>query len=131
MKRPRLVVADNHAKMRAALRELLEPAYDVVAAVADGEAALNAADRYAPDAILLDISLPGINGLEVAHYLKRKRPEVRIIFVTVHSDRAYAAEAFRLGAAGYIVKRALVKELPAAIEKVLNGEYYRSPSVSE
>ncbi|MBV8550586.1 MAG: response regulator transcription factor [Acidobacteriaceae bacterium] len=130
MSRPRLVVADNHPQMSAALRDLLEPAYDVVAVVADGRAALEAAEQYEPDGIVLDIAMPGMNGLEVAQRLRKSRPGVRIIFVTVHSDQAYVAEAFRLGAQGFVVKRALVTELPTAIAEILRGGSYRSPSIA-
>jgi DNA-binding NarL/FixJ family response regulator len=109
---------------------MLTPGYDVVAVVGDGESAVEAAESQQPDILLLDISLPFLSGIAVARKVKKDFPAMRIVFVTAHAERAYLREAFRAGANGYVVKRALVAELAPSLEAALNGQTYRSPSVA-
>src|SRR5205807_6996042 len=97
MKRPRVLLADDHRLLREAFAQLLGPNCDVVGAVADGRALLAAAKELRPDVVVLDIAMPLLNGLDAARQLKRLMPEIRLIFLTVSEDPDLAAEAFRVG----------------------------------
>jgi DNA-binding NarL/FixJ family response regulator len=127
MRPARLVLADDHALVLAGLRKLLEPEFEVVAAVEDGRALVEAVVRLRPDVVLLDISMPLLNGLEAARQLKERAPESKLIFVTMHADVDYVAEAMRAGASGYLLKRSAAGELVAAIRRVLDGGAYVTP----
>jgi DNA-binding NarL/FixJ family response regulator len=98
MTRPRVLLADDHRLLREAFAQLLEPNCDVVGAVADGRALLQAVPKLRPDVIVLDIAMPLLNGLDAARQLKRWMPAVKVIFLTVSEDPDLAAEAFRVGA---------------------------------
>ncbi len=130
MNRPRVVIAEDHPSTQEVLRQMLTPGYEVVAVVGDGESAVEAAETQQPDILLLDISLPFLSGIAVARKVKKTYPEMRIVFVTAHAERAYLREAFRAGANGYVVKRALVAELAPSLDAALHGQTYRSPSVA-
>jgi two-component system response regulator DesR len=125
--RPRVVIAEDFVLIQEHMRQLLQPGCDVVATVEDGDAALEAAAAYTPDILVMDISLPGISGFAVAEKLTREQPKVAVIFVTAHSDRGYADRAFEIGVKGYVLKRAMQTELPAAVHRVMAGLRYRSP----
>lgn len=129
MKRSRVLLADDHRLMLEGLQRLLHDHYEVVGAVEDGRAAVEAALQLRPDLILLDISMPVLNGFEVARQLKSRVPECRIIFLTMHADPMYATEAFRAGGAGYILKRSAATELIHAVEVILEGKPYATPVV--
>jgi len=111
------------------IRRVIQSDCDIVAAVEDGEAALDAVAAHTPDILLLDVSLPGINGFTVAERLKHANSPVNVIFVTAHRDKTYADRAFEIGAKGYILKGNIRTELPAAIRAVTGGGCYRSPLV--
>src|SRR5207253_5017681 len=111
MRRPRVLLADDHRLLREAFAQLLEPVCDVVGAVADGRALLAAAQELRPDIVVLDIAMPLLNGLDAARQLKRLVPDVRLIFLTVSEDPDLAAEAFRAGASGYLIKNSAASEL--------------------
>jgi DNA-binding NarL/FixJ family response regulator len=128
--RPRLLLADDHTLLLEGIRLLLEPEFDLVGSVEDGQALLAAAKALKPDIILLDISMPVLNGIDAAHRLRELLPSARVIFVTMHSDPDYVAEAFRAGARGYILKRAAASELLTAIREVMKGNHYVSPLVT-
>jgi DNA-binding NarL/FixJ family response regulator len=128
--RPRLLLADDHSLVIAGFKKLLEPEFEVVATVEDGRALVSRAVELEPDVILLDISMPLLNGLEAARQLHKLRPGIKLIFVTVHSEPDYAAEAFRAGASGYILKRSAATELVAAIRAVLSGRTYITSLIS-
>ena len=121
MKRPRVLLADDHRLLREAFAQLLEPGCDVVGAVADGRALLAAAPELRPDIVVLDIAMPLLNGLDAARQLKRLMPEVKLIFLTVSEDPDLAAEAFRAGASGYLLKNSAASELFKAIQEVSRG----------
>src|SRR3954468_13712366 len=104
MTRPRIVLADDHRLLREAFARLLEADCDVVGAVADGRALLDAAAVLRPDVVVLDVAMPLLNGLDAARRLKEDLPEVRVIFLTMSEDPDVAAEAFRVGASGYVLK---------------------------
>jgi two-component system response regulator DesR len=122
-----VVIAEDYVLIQEHMRQVLLPECDVVAAVEDGDAALAAVAAHAPDILVLDVSLPGLNGFAVAEKLQRSQPDVKVIFVTAHSDRDYVERAFEIGVKGYVLKRAMGAELPAAIRQVFAGSRYRSP----
>jgi DNA-binding NarL/FixJ family response regulator len=131
MKRPRVLIADDHALVTEGFRRLLEPHYVVVGIVGNGEALLDAARRLQPDVVLIDISMPLINGIDAARRVRAKAPQAKLIFVTMHAERAYLTEAFRAGASGYLLKRCAASELRVAIEAVLEGGTYVTPLIEQ
>ena len=127
MKRPRVLLADDHRLLREAFAQLLAPGCDVVGAVADGRALLAEAPALRPDIVILDISMPLLDGLDAGRQLKAMMPEVRLIFLTVSEDFELAAEALRLGASGYLLKNSAASELIKAIQDVFEGRPYVTP----
>jgi DNA-binding NarL/FixJ family response regulator len=128
--RPRLLLADDHTLLLDGIRMLLEPEFELVGCVEDGQALLTAAMDCKPDVILLDISMPILNGIDAAHQLKKILPSAKLIFVTMHADADFVTGAFRAGAAGYLLKRSAASELLTAIREVLKGNHYVSPLVT-
>src|SRR4051812_33799192 len=131
MKRPRVLLADDHRLLREAIAHLLEPSCEVVGAVGDGRALLEAAQELRPDIVVLDIAMPLLNGLDAARQLKGLMPEVRLIFLTVSEDPDLAAEAFRAGASGYLLKNSAASELFKAIQEVSQGRSYVTPLATQ
>ena len=131
MGRLRILVADDHTLLVEAFVKLLEPKYDVVGTAADGRELLIEAERLNPDIILLDLSMPKLNALDAAHQIKQKRPDAKLIFLTVNEDPGLVAEAFRLGASGYLLKNSAASELFQAIEEVSMGRAYVTPMVAQ
>lgn len=129
MSRPRVLLADDHMLVIDGLRRILEPECDVVGAVEDGRSLLQAAEQLKPDIVLLDISLPLLNGVEAARKLRKTVPAAKLIFVTMHADATYVTGAFRAGASGYVLKRCASMELVSAIQEVLQGRTYITPLV--
>ncbi len=123
-KRPRVLLADDHAMLLDAFANLLEPECDVVGTVCDGRALLAAAEQLKPDIIILDIGMPLLNGLDAARLLKKAMPDVKLIFLTMNEDPALATEAFRAGACGYLLKTSGASELMKAIEAAMKGRSY-------
>jgi DNA-binding NarL/FixJ family response regulator len=130
MKKPRLLMADDHAILLAGLRKLVEDCCEVVGTVEDGRALLETAERLKPDLILLDISMPLLNGLDAARQLKKLLPETKLLVLTMHSSPTYATEAFKMGASGYLLKQSAASELPQAIHAVLKGQIYLTPAIT-
>jgi DNA-binding NarL/FixJ family response regulator len=130
MAKPRLLIADDHELLLDGLRRLLEADFDLIGAVGDGREAVAAYEQLRPDVMLLDIGMPGLNGIEAARHVKRTFPDARVIFVTMQTDRVYVEEAFRAGASGYVVKQAAAGELIEAIRTVLLGHRYISPRIA-
>ena len=128
--RPRLLLADDHTLLLEGIRLMLEPEFDLVGTVEDGQALLAAAKTLKPDVILLDISMPVLNGIDAARRLRKLLPSAKLIFLTMHADQDYVAEAFRAGAMGYLLKRAAASELLTAIRAGLKGNHYVSPLVT-
>lgn len=128
----RLVLADDHALVRAGLRALVESMGDtqVVAEASNGSEAIKAACAHLPDVILMDISMPELNGIEALASIKRRSPRCRVIIVSMHDDSDFVVRAFHSGADGYVLKNSAPKELRLAIEAVMRGEAYASPLVS-
>ncbi len=131
MTRPRLLLADDHTLFVEALQRVLEPEFELIGAVADGRALLEAAPRLAPDVILLDLSMPLLNGIDAAQQLRRLVPEAKLVFLSMHGDPTYVTEAFRAGASGYVLKRASATELVQAIRTALRGHVYMSPLLAK
>src|SRR5512135_466441 len=129
MKR-RLLLADDHTLLLEGIRLLLEPEYELVGSVEDGLALLAAAKTLKPDVILLDISMPALNGIDAARRLRKVVPSARLIFLTMHAGPDYVAAAFQAGAMGYLLKRAAASELKTAIREVMKGNHYVSPLVT-
>ncbi|HET6325161.1 MAG TPA: response regulator transcription factor [Planctomycetaceae bacterium] len=127
MRRPRVLLADDHRLLREAFAELLKAECDVVGTAADGRALLEIAPDLRPDIVVLDIAMPLLNGLDAARQLKQTMPDVKVVFLTVSEDPDLAAEAFRVGASGYLLKNSAASELLQAIREVFEGRSYVTP----
>jgi DNA-binding NarL/FixJ family response regulator len=130
MSRPRLLLADDHVILAEGLKRLLAEDFDLVGFVEDGRELLAAAKRLVPDVVVADISMPHMNGLEAIARLKRDRPELAVVVLTMHQNPAYARRALDAGAAGYVVKHAASAELVMAIRAALRGHTFISPSIA-
>lgn len=124
-RRPRVVVAEDNSVLRYSLKLILESLYEVVGEAENGRVAVDLVEALRPDAILLDISMPVMNGFEAARLIRESQPKVRIIVVSSYSEAALIEEAFRSGAHGYVVKRSAVSQLLQALEDTLNGKDFR------
>jgi DNA-binding NarL/FixJ family response regulator len=126
MKPVRVLLVDDHTIVRAGIRSLLEklPGLDVVAEAADGREALTLAAAYTPDVVLLDIGMPGLNGLEAAARLREVAPKARIIILSMHANEEYAVRAFQAGVSGYVLKQSAIDDLATAIKTVMAGQSY-------
>ena len=131
MTRPRILIADDHSIVLAGLRKLVEEHGEVVGMVEDGQALIDTAKRLRPDIILLDIAMPLLNGLDAARRLVKLVPRSKLIFMTMQSSPTYATEAFKAGASGYLLKKSAVTELSQAIQAVLKGQHYLTPSMTK
>jgi DNA-binding NarL/FixJ family response regulator len=121
-----VLIADDHGVLRGGIRSLLkaEPDMEVVGEAADGASALQLANLLSPNVVLADISMPPPTGIEVAEQLRKSRPDIRVLVLTMHEDTMLVQEALRVGAAGYIIKRAAESELIHAIRVVAAGQTY-------
>lgn len=128
----RILIVDDHGVLRAGLRALLnsETDFQVVGEAGTSDEGLRAALELRPDIVLMDLSIPGVGGLEVTRQLRGKLPETRVIILTVHEDAALLRDAMSSGAAGYVVKRAVESELIAAIHAAVRGGVYVHPSMT-
>lgn len=131
MRRPTVLLADDHTVVMEGLRKLLEPHFEIVGAVEDGRELVAAATGLKPDIVLLDISMPGLNGFDAALQLKKHLPDAKIIFLTMYADPTYLRGAFRAGAEGYVLKRCASAELVEAIHVVLQGRTYVTPQIAK
>jgi DNA-binding NarL/FixJ family response regulator len=130
VKKPTLLLADDHAIVLDGLRRLLEPEFDVVGAVGDGWALLEAAVRLNPDVIVADISMPLLNGIEALGRLKKVRPWSRVVILSMHGEVEIAAGALRAGASAYVLKNSAAEALSHAIWEVLGGRIFVSPKIA-
>jgi len=128
----RVLLADDHAVLRAGLRLLLtgQNEFEVVAEASTGSEALSLAERLQPDLILLDLSMPGIGGMDALPTLRKIAPSAKILILTMHDDPQYLRQALKQGASGYVLKKAADAELISAIRAVLRGEMYVHPSMT-
>ncbi len=130
MKRVRVLIADDHVLLLDAFERLLESEFEVVGKATNGRELVKLALELQPEVIVGDMSMPELNGLEAARQVLSKLPETRIVLLTVHEDEVLAADAFRAGVAGYVVKRSAASELQRAINDVLAGKTYLTPLVA-
>lgn len=129
--RTRILIADDHTLVAEACRRLLEPEFEVVGIVADGRALLQSASELRPDVIILDIAMPQLNGLDAGEQIKQKHPAIKLIYLTMNPRADVAAEAFRRGASGYVLKHCSADELTIAVRRVLRNESYMSPLITK
>lgn len=127
--RPRILLADDHRIVAEGLRSLLEPEFELVDIVEDGRALLDAAAKLKPDVIIADISMPLLNGIEAIRQIKKTDTDVKVVFLTMHPDVAYAVSALEAGAMGYVLKHSAPSELTTAIRSALKGKIYVTPYI--
>ena len=125
------MIADDHAFVADACKKLLEPEYDVVATVGDGRALVRIAANLKPQVIIIDIGMPLLNGLDAGCQVTQILRSVKLVFLTMNTDPALAAEAFRRGASGYLLKTCAASELILAIREVLKGRSYLSSAIAK
>jgi len=128
--RARILIADDHVLVAEACKSLLEPEFEIVGMVADGRALLQAASELRPDVVILDISMPQLNGLDAGEQVKQKNRATKLIYLTMIQGPDVAAEAFRRGASGYVLKHCSAEELIVAVRRVLRGDSYLSPLIT-
>ena len=128
-----VLIADDHALVRAGIRALLEriPNTEVVAEASDGREAMELIAKRQPDIVLMDIAMPGLNGLEATRQIVKTWPPVRVIILSMHSSEEYVWQALKAGARGYLLKGASLAELELALSFVVRGEIYLSPPLSQ
>jgi DNA-binding NarL/FixJ family response regulator len=131
MRRATVLLADDHVVFIDGIVRILKDRYDVVGTVTDGSSLLDAAKRLRPDVIVSDISMPRLSGLEGLRQLRANHDDSRVVFLTMHGDARLAAEAFRLGAKGFVLKQSSGQELVNAIDEVLKGHTYLSAALTE
>ncbi len=130
MKPIRVLLADDHTLVRAGIRSLLQDlGVEVVAEAGDGREALELVEEHQPDVVLMDIAMPGLNGLEAAARIAAELPKVRVIMLSMHANEQYALRALRSCAAGYLLKDASATELELALMTVMHGQTYLSPAI--
>ena len=132
MKKTRFLIADDHAIVRDGIRLVLAsiPEYTIVAEANDGEEAIQLAQEYKPDIVIMDISMPRLNGIDATAVLRKEHPGIKIVILTVHDSEEYIHQILRAGANGYVLKNAGKKEILAAIKSALSGGRFFSPGVS-
>jgi DNA-binding NarL/FixJ family response regulator len=129
--KPRVIIADDHVLLAEAFEKLLSPECDVVAKVTDGRTLVETVRTVHPDIVLLDISMPLLNGLDAARLIHAIDASIRLIFVTMNDDPDLAAEAFRAGATAYLLKRSPANELLTAIRQSMRSRKYVTPLITE
>ena len=125
-----VLIADDHKLVAEACKRLLEPEFDVVCVVTDGRTLMQATEQLNPDVVILDISMPELNGLDAGKLIKQRNHKVKLIYMTMSVSADAAAEAFRRGASGYVVKQSSAEELVTAIRRVVRGQSYLSPLIT-
>lgn len=129
--RARLLIADDHMLLAEACKGLLEPEFEVIGIADNGRALLRMALELKPDLVILDISMPQLNGLDAADQIKQSLPKTKFVFLTMNLAPDVAAEAFRRGASGYVVKTAAAEELVRATRRAVRSESYLSPAITK
>src|ERR1700747_3525104 len=128
---PKVLIADDHTLVAEACKKLLEAEYEVVGTVSDGRALVRAAAELRPQLIIIDVAMPVLNGLDAGQQIKELLPSVKLVFLTMNHDADLAAEAFRRGASGYLLKTCAASELAIAVREVLKGRSYLSPMIAK
>jgi DNA-binding NarL/FixJ family response regulator len=129
----RILLADDHKILRSGLRALLEkqPGFDIVAEAENGRTAVQKSVKLSPDVVIMDISMPDLNGIEAARQIIDKSPRTKIIMLSVHSDRRFVAEVFKAGASGYLLKDCDFEELVAGVHAVVDDKTYLCPRIAD
>jgi DNA-binding NarL/FixJ family response regulator len=130
MNRPRVLLADDHRVLAEGLRSLLQPHFDVVGIESDGRELVAAAKRLDPDVVVLDISMPSLNGIDAARQMQSAGCRAKVIFLTMHREVTYAARALDAGASGFVLKHSAASELVTAIQEALKGGTYITPQIA-
>ncbi len=130
MSLPRVLLADDHRVVAEGLKGLLETKFELVGIVEDGRALLSAVAELDPDVVVLDISMPLLNGIQASEQLKKDKARAKVVFLTMHMDVSYAIRALELGASAYVLKHAAATELVTAIQEALKGNTYISPMIA-
>ena len=130
MSRPRVLIADDHKIVLEGLKKLLDSEFEVAGSVEDGRELVKAVEKLRPDVIVVDISMPNLNGIEAVRQIKKGHQEMKVVFLTMHPDVAYATSAFKAGASGYVLKHSAPDELVTAIRAALKGRTYVTPLIA-
>ena len=130
MKKPRVLLADDHKIVIEGLKNLLSDEFEIVGTVEDGRALVEKASTLYPDVIVADISMPQLNGIEAARQIKKTDKNIKIVFLTMHPDATYAANAFEAGASGFVLKHSASSELIRAIHEAIKGRTYVTPLIA-
>ena len=130
MKKPRVLLADDHQIVIEGLKSLLGGEFEIVGSVEDGRALVDQATTLHPDVIVVDISMPQLNGIEAARQIKKTDKNIKIVFLTMHPDATYAANAFEAGASGFVLKHSAPSELITAIHEAMKGRTYVTPLIA-
>ena len=130
MKKPRVLLADDHKIVIEGLKNLLSDEFEIVGTVEDGRALVEKASTLYPDVIVADISMPQLNGIEAARQIKKIDKNIKIVFLTMHQDATYAANAFEAGASGFVLKHSASSELIRAIHEAIKGRTYVTPLIA-
>ena len=130
-RKTRILIADDHMLVAEACKRLLEPEFEVVGIVADGRSLLQAAEKLCPDVVILDVTMPQLNGLDAGEQIKARSRNTKLVYLTMNPRADVAAEAFRRGASGYVLKQCSSSELIDAIHRVLHNESYLSPLITK
>ncbi len=130
MKKPRVLLADDHQIVLEGLKNLLGGEFELIGSVQDGRALVDQAATLRPDVIVADISMPQLNGIEAARQIKKTDKNIKIVFLTMHPDATYAANAFEAGASGFVLKHSAPSELITAIHEAIKGRTYVTPLIA-
>jgi DNA-binding NarL/FixJ family response regulator len=131
MHRSRILIADDHNLVAELCKKMLDAEFEVVGIVSDGRTLIRTAADLRPDVIIVDVGMPILNGLDAAQKVKQMLPAVKVIFLTMNPDPELAAEAFRRGASGYLLKTSAAAEMVVSVREVLRGKSYLSPRMSK
>ena len=131
MKKLRILLGDDHALILDGLRAALQPQFEIAGMAQDGKALVGAAEQLRPDLVVLDISMPLLNGFESARQIKKILPSAKLIFLSQHLNPAYLKQALKIGASGYVLKSGATEELQKAITTVIRGKIYITPAFGE
>jgi DNA-binding NarL/FixJ family response regulator len=129
--RTRVLLADDHALVLEGLSKLLQKEFDLVGTASSGAQAVEMAATLLPDVVLLDISMPGLNGIDAARQLRERVPKVKVVAVTMHNNTTYVREAMKAGMAGYVLKQSAASELATAVHAVMRNDRYITPALTE
>lgn len=129
--RPRVLLADDHVLVLEGLSKLLQKEFDLIGTATSGAAAIEMASDLQPDVVLMDISMPGMNGIDAARQLRERAPNTKVIALTMHNSPTYVRESMKAGMAGYVLKQSAATELSSAVQTVMRNERYITPAVSE